>query len=53
MTFDQAQNEYIARIDESQFARNVGLRQELLLRTICKDDLHGAFAASVKEELNQ
>jgi len=47
MKFEQAQDIYIARMDDGKFCRDVGVMQELLLRTTHRDDLDGAFAAAV------
>lgn len=52
--YEAAQDEYIRRIDMdggSEFAKAVGTRQELHLRTDMKDDLDGAFTVAVEEQI--
>ncbi len=51
MTIEAATEAYISRIDDSAFCKRVGVMQEVLLRTTHKDDLDGAFAAAVTDQL--
>lgn len=48
--FDAATDVYIENCDSGDFAKTVGLRQEILLSTTMQDDLDGAFTVAVEDE---
>lgn len=49
--YDAALEAFNANIDTAGFAKAVGIRQELHLRTDMRGDLHGAFTLAVEEQL--
>ena len=51
ISYEGAVTLYNKRNDDTAFCEQVGTKQELLLRTTHKDNLHGAFAQAVADTL--